>query len=90
MGVRMTPALVDAPNIGLRLADALAEIGVSDLQTLTARGAVPVWEELRSAGLFDCVHSLLALEGAIHNVRWNNLDPTVRAALRDHAKGMPR
>lgn len=86
----MTTALVDAPNIGPRLAEALAQVGLFDLETLTARGAVPVWEQLCAAGLFDCTHSLLAPEGAIQGVRWPNLEPTVRAALRAYARGRPR
>lgn len=81
----MTTPLRTAPNIGPRLAAALAQVGVPDLETLTDRGAVPVWEQLRAAGLFDCEHSLLALEGALRGVRWSQLDPELRATLCAHA-----
>lgn len=81
---------MDAPNIGPKLSTALVLIGVLDVETLTARGAIPVWEEFRAAGLFDCTHSLLALEGAIRGMRTGELDPTVREALRRHVRGGPR
>ncbi len=72
------------------LRHALAQVGVHDLETLAVRGAVPVWEQLRAAGLFDCAHSLLALEGAIRGVRCAELDVGVRAARRAHAEGTSR
>lgn len=86
----MTTPLHTAPNIGPRLGAALAQVGVPDLETLTGRGAVLVWEQLRAAGLFDCAHSLLALEGAVRGLRWSHLDPELRATLCAHAHSSPR
>ncbi len=82
----MTTPLISTPNIGPKLRDALAQVEVHDLETLLDRGVVVVWGQLRAAGLFDCVHSLLALEGAVRGVRWTDLDPEVRAGLRAHVQ----
>ncbi len=78
--------LVALPNIGPRLADGLAQVGVRAPEDLMELGAVEVWERLRGAGLYDCVSSLLALEGAIRGVRWHDLPADVRAELTDHVR----
>ncbi|MFJ3956766.1 TfoX/Sxy family DNA transformation protein [Arthrobacter sp. NPDC090010] len=74
-------------NIGPKLAAGLERIGIEDLATLRERGAVEVWEELRQAAEFDCVHSLLALAGAIAGCRWHELPAQQRAALAEHVRG---
>lgn len=75
-------SLDEALNIGPKLRRALHQVGVDDLDTLTARGAISVWEDLRAAGLYDCINSLSALEGAIQGVRWRSLDAVTAATLR--------
>ena len=73
-------------NIGPKLAAALRRIGIDDLEMLRERGAVDAWDDLRRAGEFDCVPSLLALTGAVAGVRWHDLPATQRASLADHVR----
>lgn len=79
-------SLDDAPNIGPKLRAGLHQVGVDDFETLTARGAVSVWDDLRAAGLYDCINSLSALEGAIQGVRWTSLDAATKATLNAHVR----
>ncbi|MFC6356927.1 TfoX/Sxy family DNA transformation protein [Luethyella okanaganae] len=82
----MTCALAEVVNIGPRLAAGLRGIGIDDLEELRREGAMPVWERLRRVDSFDCVHSLLALEGAIQGVRWHLLPVERRTELADFAR----
>lgn len=73
-------------NIGPKLAAGLRRIGIADLESLRERGAIPVWDDLRQAEEFDCVHSLLALTGALAGVRWHELPDDVRADLSAYVR----
>lgn len=76
--------LATAPNIGPKLAAGLREVGIGSMDELRAVGAVDAWDRLRGADLFDCVNSMLALEGAIEGVRWHHLPAEQRQALTTH------
>lgn len=76
------------PQIGRRLAAALERIGVCDLGTLRASGALATWERLRAQGLADDAPSLLDLEAAIEGVRWHRLPAEVRKRLTDHVSAL--
>lgn len=83
--------LEEAANIGPSLAQALRQVGIQDLESLIAVGPAESWERLRSAGLFDCVNSLLALHGAVRGVRWQQLpEPVKRAAAAQLDAGQGR
>lgn len=81
----MIDRLESVVNIGPKLAAGLRAVGITDLEQLRAEGAVSSWERLRRTDEFDCVHSLLALEGAIQGIRWHHLPPELRADLTAHA-----
>ncbi len=68
-------------NIGGALARDLREVGINTLEKLRASGAEKAWVRLRTAGLRDCVHSRLALEGAVRGVHWTDIDPGEQRAL---------
>jgi len=76
------------PNIGPRLAGELRLVGITDSEDLTTVGADGAWTRLRAAGLRDCAQSLLALHGAVRGVRWHQLPPREREALRGRAEGL--
>lgn len=83
----MTERLESIVNIGPKLAAGLRSVGITDIDQLRAEGAISAWERLRRADEFDCVSSLLALEGAIHGIRWHHLPTEVRAELTAHVHG---
>lgn len=81
----MTPDdLATAPNIGPKLAAGLREVGIGSIDELREIGAADAWDRLRGAGLYDCVNSMLALEGAIEGVRWHHLPAERRQMLTAH------
>lgn len=82
----MTGRLESVVNIGPKLAAGLRNIGVDDLDQLCDEGARAVWERLRHAEQFDCVHSLLALEGAVRGIRWHDLPADLRSDLAAHVR----
>jgi len=57
-------------NIGPKLAADLRTVGVPDAETLREVGAENAAQRLAGAGLRDCTHATLALEGALAGVRW--------------------
>lgn len=83
----MTGRLETIVNIGPKLAAGLRAVGIADIDQLRAIGAKSAWERLRWADEFDCVNSLLALEGAIQDIRWHHLPAEVRAELTAYAHG---
>lgn len=83
----MRPRLEDLPNVGPKLASGLRTVGVESPEALAAVGAVEAWDRLLAAGLFDCVNSISALEGAIRGIRWHDLDQETKASLAAHVKG---
>ena len=75
------------PNIGPELAAQLKEIGINTSEELLRIGAMAAWQRLVRAGLRDCMDSLLALEGAIEGVRWQELPIERREELKLMAVG---
>lgn len=73
-------------NIGPVLAADLDRAGVQDLETLRRLGSVEAGKALEAAGAHDCSHAVLALEGALHGVRWTDLPATVRHTISQQWK----
>jgi DNA transformation protein len=65
--------LADLPNISVALAEELRQVGITNQAELVAVGAELAWQRLRRAGLRDCMHTLLALEGAVQGRPWREL-----------------
>ena len=82
----MSGRLEDTVNIGPALAHDLRAIGIEDLTALRDVGAARAWIELNCAGSRDCLHSLLALEGAVRGVRWMEIPPADRDAVARAAR----
>jgi hypothetical protein len=83
----MPKPIESLPNIGPELAAQLQKIGISTSEELLRIGAVAAWQRLVRAGLRDCMNSLLALEGAIEGVRWQELPIERREELKLMAVG---
>jgi DNA transformation protein len=80
-------ALENVVNIGPVLAGQLREVGITDLDDLVAAGAFEATRRLEAAGLHDCTHAYLALEGAVAGIRWMELPKDHRDALAARWRG---
>jgi len=83
----MSKPIESLPNIGPELAAQLQKIGISTAEDLLRIGAVAAWQRLVRAGLRDCMNSLLALEGAIEGVRWQEVPVERKEELKMMAVG---
>jgi len=74
--------LQQMPNIGAVLAERLRRAGVTDADELRRLGAGPAFEKIREdlPGT-ACMHTLLALEGAIRGTRWTAIPKPERDTL---------
>ena len=71
------------PNIGKVLEQQLIDIGVETPQQLKALGSKQAWLNIKSSDPSACFNRLCALEGAIQDIRWHNLDSEVKKDLKD-------
>lgn len=71
-----------AVNIGPVLSERLGSVGIETLEQLKQLGALHVWQLIadQTPGE-ECVHTLLALEGAIRAVRWTAIGQHERDRL---------
>ncbi len=67
-------------NIGKTLAEQLRLVGIEDDEMLIRLGSI---EAAKRLGLSapTCANKLYALEGAILNIRWHDMDPNDRKQL---------
>ena len=71
-----------AVNIGPVLSARLRAVGVETLEQLKRQGALEVWQLIaEQTPPEECVHTLLALEGAIRATRWTAIDQSERDRL---------
>lgn len=75
--------LEDVVNIGPVLAGQLRDAGIADFDQLDEVGAFEATRRLEAAGMHDCVHAYLALEGAVAGVRWTELPKQRRMELAE-------
>lgn len=74
------------PNIGEVLKDRLIAVGIktpNDLQTIGSENAFLALREIDPGA---CINELMALEGAIQNIRWHQLDDRKKQELREFHK----
>jgi DNA transformation protein and related proteins len=64
----MSAPVESLPNIGPELCLELRKVGITTADELLELGAIDAWQRLVRAGLRDCMHSLLALEGAVEGI----------------------
>jgi DNA transformation protein len=70
------------PNIGNVLSRKLSEVGISGIDDLRAAGSRKVFLRLVEADPTVCLNTLYALEGAVQNIRWHQLDNQSKADLK--------
>lgn len=71
------------PNIGKDTAAQLEAVGIHTADELRAAGSQNAWLAIQASDPSACYNRLCALEGAIRGIRWHNLPPEVKAALKD-------
>ena len=74
------------PNIGKEVERQLNEVGIHTFEELKALGAEQAWLKIQEIDESACIHRLLALEGAIYNVKKTELPETRRAELKEFYK----
>jgi DNA transformation protein len=80
-------AVETLPNIGKVLADRLRRAGIESDAQLKKIGDAKAFLRLRAELPEDaCVHTRLALAGAVRGVRWHDLDEGLRKQLADEAR----
>jgi DNA transformation protein len=75
-----------AVNIGPVLSERLRSVGIDTLEQLKQLGSLNAWSMIadQTPGE-ECVHTLLALEGAIRATRWTAISQAERTRLLDAA-----
>lgn len=75
-------AIEDAPNIGKVLGKRLRTVGIETRETLEAMGDADAFLRLCAEFPEDaCIHTRLALAGAVRGIRWHDLPKPVQAEV---------
>jgi DNA transformation protein len=81
-GVQMGE-LSELPNIGKEVERQLNEVGIYTLEELKNLGAKQSWLKIQKIDESACIHRLMALEGAIQNVKKTLLPDATKADLKE-------
>lgn len=68
-------------NLGVRSANWLKAVGIDTVDDLRQVGALAAFIKVEEAGFMPSLNLLWALEGALHDRHWTNLEPDHRATL---------
>ncbi|MDO5826267.1 MAG: TfoX/Sxy family protein [Methanosphaera sp.] len=71
------------PNIGRVLEEQLNDAGINTVDDLINIGSKEAWLKIRELDESACLSRLMALEGAIQNIRWHDLSEDDKRNLRD-------
>ena len=75
--------LINLPNIGKELAKQLKIVGVNTAEDLIKLGSLAAWLKIKEIDPTACINRLMALEGAIQNIRWHDLSGDDKKHLKD-------
>ena len=75
--------LSDLPNIGKVLEEQLNDVGIDTVDDLIDVGSKEAWLKIREMDESACINRLMALEGAIQNIRWHDLSDKDKENLKD-------
>lgn len=75
--------LSELPNIGKVLEGQLNDVGIKTVDELIDIGSREAWLKIREVDESACLNRLMALEGAVQNIRWHNLSQEDKENLRD-------
>ncbi|MBB5212236.1 TfoX/Sxy family protein [Microbulbifer hydrolyticus] len=78
--------LLQLKNLGLASVNILHSIGIRTLEDLNRVGPVEAFASIRRRGINVSRVLLYALQGAILDVHWNDLDPDLKASLVSEAE----
>ena len=70
------------PNIGKVLENQLNDVGINTVDDLIDHGSKGAWLKIKEVDDSACLNRLMALEGAIQNIRWHNLSDEDKDDLR--------
>ena len=71
------------PNIGKVVEKQLNDVGISTVDDLINIGSKEAWLKIKEVDESACLNRLMALEGAIQNIRWHNLSEEDKKNLKD-------
>ena len=71
------------PNIGKVLEGQLNDVGISTADELRDIGSKEAWLKIKEIDESACINRLMALEGAIQNIRWHDLSEDDKKNLKD-------
>lgn len=71
------------PNIGKVLEAQLNNVGINTVDELVDTGSKEAWARIKKMDESACINRLMALEGAIQNIRWHDLSEKDKKNLRD-------
>ena len=78
----METQLSGMPNIGKVLAEKLVQVGIDTPEKLKATGSENAFIRLKTLDSGACLSMLCALEGAIRDIRWHDLDKARKSELK--------
>ncbi|WP_407461838.1 TfoX/Sxy family protein [Methanobrevibacter sp.] len=70
------------PNIGKVLEKQLNDVGINTIDDLINLGSKETWLKIKEIDDSACLNRLMALEGAIQNIRWHNLSEEDKENLK--------
>jgi len=70
-------------NIGKVLEKQLNEVGINSIESLREIGSKKAWIKIKNIDESACLNRLCALEGAIRNIRWHDLDESIKKDLKE-------
>ncbi|WP_304122166.1 TfoX/Sxy family protein [Methanobrevibacter gottschalkii] len=71
------------PNIGKVVEKQLNEVGINTVDVLINIGSKEAWLKIKKIDESACINRLMALEGAIQNIRWHNLSDDDKENLKE-------
>lgn len=71
------------PNIGKVVEKQLNEVGINTVDDLINIGSKEAWLKIKKIDESACINRLMALEGAIQNIRWHNLSDDDKENLKE-------
>lgn len=71
------------PNIGKVVEKQLNEVGINTVDELIDIGSKETWLKIKEIDESACINRLMALEGAIQNIRWHDLADEDKNNLKD-------
>ncbi|MBP5699344.1 MAG: TfoX/Sxy family protein [Methanobrevibacter sp.] len=71
------------PNIGKVVEKQLNDVGINTIDDLINLGSKEAWLKIKEVDESACLNRLMALEGAIQNIRWHDLSDEDKQNLND-------